>query len=467
MAHASHFLERLHRVEHHHVDLAMSLYRDPTFVGYVLDTLRLPEHVDRLALALCNDGDGPYVVMTREGDFVTCLGEGMQPHGLHVVSRRKLDALVGWREQRAASVQRLAELEEEGESWRAGSIWKRIKRRSMWLTREDFRVLEAMQPIIVMDEVLDLIDLDPEIQRARDSLKISLGRGCTRANRAQTARLKAYWEAIALQMHLSVLVAMSADQLHALMGENFAVVFADLGFRSFREGIAGGVVRGLWCCAEMGPTIFDHQIDMIERQESYWQQLYALFGLAMMGMRHESLYERTRIQFERWIKEFEYAGVDDLWLGDRTTYTMSRMLHDLLTTPENPFEPGLLATAREIFETDEGDDDDEVTVEDLMTLWASDITDFRFLDDGISMLISALPILARLEPHQLYPPDDWLPSPPDWQVEWGLELFRNHHKVAGTPEPVRVEPTPGRNDPCSCGSGRKYKRCCLLAAQQS
>ena len=26
--------------------------------------------------------------------------------------------------------------------------------------------------------------------------------------------------------------------------------------------------------------------------------------------------------------------------------------------------------------------------------------------------------------------------------------------------PVRVENTPGRNDPCPCGSGKKYKKCC-------
>jgi len=26
-------------------------------------------------------------------------------------------------------------------------------------------------------------------------------------------------------------------------------------------------------------------------------------------------------------------------------------------------------------------------------------------------------------------------------------------------DPVRVAATPGRNDPCSCGSGMKYKRC--------
>ena len=26
-------------------------------------------------------------------------------------------------------------------------------------------------------------------------------------------------------------------------------------------------------------------------------------------------------------------------------------------------------------------------------------------------------------------------------------------------EPIRVEKAPGRNDPCPCGSGKKYKQC--------
>ncbi len=29
------------------------------------------------------------------------------------------------------------------------------------------------------------------------------------------------------------------------------------------------------------------------------------------------------------------------------------------------------------------------------------------------------------------------------------------------PEPVRKEQTAGRNDPCPCGSGKKYKKCCF------
>ena len=39
--------------------------------------------------------------------------------------------------------------------------------------------------------------------------------------------------------------------------------------------------------------------------------------------------------------------------------------------------------------------------------------------------------------------------------------------VADAPQkqqPVRVAATPGRNDPCSCGSEKKYKKCCGAAA---
>lgn len=27
-------------------------------------------------------------------------------------------------------------------------------------------------------------------------------------------------------------------------------------------------------------------------------------------------------------------------------------------------------------------------------------------------------------------------------------------------EPISAEEEPGRNDPCPCGSGKKYKKCC-------
>jgi uncharacterized protein len=38
-----------------------------------------------------------------------------------------------------------------------------------------------------------------------------------------------------------------------------------------------------------------------------------------------------------------------------------------------------------------------------------------------------------------------------------LRLFWLDH--APKPETRRVAPTPGRNDPCHCGSGKKFKKC--------
>ena len=55
---------------------------------------------------------------------------------------------------------------------------------------------------------------------------------------------------------------------------------------------------------------------------------------------------------------------------------------------------------------------------------------------------------------------DWLYNLPAWDdiltPERRKELYREQ-KNSGT---VHVEKKPGRNDPCPCGSGKKYKFCC-------
>lgn len=55
---------------------------------------------------------------------------------------------------------------------------------------------------------------------------------------------------------------------------------------------------------------------------------------------------------------------------------------------------------------------------------------------------------------------DWLYELPQWESllseERRKELYREQ-KQSGT---VRKEKKVGRNDPCPCGSGKKYKQCC-------
>jgi preprotein translocase subunit SecA len=53
---------------------------------------------------------------------------------------------------------------------------------------------------------------------------------------------------------------------------------------------------------------------------------------------------------------------------------------------------------------------------------------------------------------------------PEWQESRGGDL----DTAPGRPATARPEPRAadgqkvGRNDPCPCGSGKKYKKCCLL-----
>jgi len=44
----------------------------------------------------------------------------------------------------------------------------------------------------------------------------------------------------------------------------------------------------------------------------------------------------------------------------------------------------------------------------------------------------------------------------DYQDQW---LFKEGHIHAGQPM-KRLSPKLGRNDPCGCGSGKKFKKCC-------
>ena len=45
-----------------------------------------------------------------------------------------------------------------------------------------------------------------------------------------------------------------------------------------------------------------------------------------------------------------------------------------------------------------------------------------------------------------------------------IEAERQAIADAGKGEPIRADAAPGRNDPCPCGSGKKYKKCCALKA---
>jgi hypothetical protein len=57
-----------------------------------------------------------------------------------------------------------------------------------------------------------------------------------------------------------------------------------------------------------------------------------------------------------------------------------------------------------------------------------------------------------------------LSNPAGWRAMGKASARLGGRDIPGVPLPQRRAATAGRNDPCPCGSGRKYKRCCGVPA---
>ena len=88
-------------------------------------------------------------------------------------------------------------------------------------------------------------------------------------------------------------------------------------------------------------------------------------------------------------------------------------------------------------------------------------------------LQEALDCIVALTDDDEHPPalnlydEDAAPSVSQERVEalgeaiWAVyDLHQLWHSLGPRQEPVQRADTPGRNDPCSCGSGKKFKKCC-------
>ncbi len=55
---------------------------------------------------------------------------------------------------------------------------------------------------------------------------------------------------------------------------------------------------------------------------------------------------------------------------------------------------------------------------------------------------------------------DWLYELPQWEKIFSEEKRKELYKEQKESGTIRKEKKVGRNDPCPCGSGKKYKKCC-------
>jgi hypothetical protein len=88
--------------------------------------------------------------------------------------------------------------------------------------------------------------------------------------------------------------------------------------------------------------------------------------------------------------------------------------------------------------------------------WDGDMQDQRIQTFAICML----PTAARAAAADFYHPREIVRA---WYGQWttdeALERLQRFLRACGKTQPTRATKVPGRNDPCSCGSGKKWKKC--------
>ena len=118
----------------------------------------------------------------------------------------------------------------------------------------------------------------------------------------------------------------------------------------------------------------------------------------------------------------------------------------------------------------------EGTVEELAKRYGTDIQTMTGFLDGINESLKGYEnpietmdentvVKIEIDPEKLYynmveAKAEWLYNLPEWDniltEEKRKELYKSQ-KASGT---IVKGPKIGRNDPCPCGSGKKYKKCC-------
>lgn len=462
MSHAHHFLSRLDRVEAPHVELALSLYRDTDLIKYVLSQVRLPEGAERVALSLEDTRSGPFIIVTRQGQFVTVLAEGMSPGDHPVIPRGQLNGLTNKIEVLRA---RLALAEKlSGPTGKTTSLFGRIRDKEHRLSREEFLAISTMRPMLGSQTWLLLTEASQRLI----SLRGLLGH-VRKAHPSNLKVLREYWKLFWICNHLMVLVSIDGrealDDLPPGISESERAITSWIGMR---QGTLVSGLRALWMVAQLGkPMLHGFKKGWSEVAYTTLTLYHYGIGMGVLGLRHSKL----RAEVQKALVMPPFAAIDEPsareWLTQRAQIVID-VMQDALEHPDVGAKVFTVAAQVEFSELSKKSHWDakfrfenaEDVPEDLACAFLSN-TLLNYLDGGndqLTLMIGAA-WAAQAEAENFYMKEEWMSLAPQWTPDTSvslLERLREHNPS----HPHRAQKKPGANDPCSCGSTKKYKRCC-------
>jgi hypothetical protein len=460
MSHAEHFLSRLVRLADDQVKIALSLYHDSDWIRQVLGSISLPQGSERVALSLDDPVRGPFLVVTRDGHFVTCLARDMSPGQLPVVARDRLDASarrVSRERQRAALQDRVHRGDEK-----LRALLRRLFFEADSISREDFLEVAAWEPLLGPLFLTTYVSMAAELTEQSAILRQK-----RLARRASEALLHDYWNLLHATGHLALLGAMTADRggydalTHDTPGARAAFSYPLVG-----TGVTTFMLKGAWAAGRVGKTMLAAYKRAVAEDVALFELFDSLLVLLVLGRRSQKLRaeitkavstapgrastpqaHQLRVKFGR-----EIGLVCELTVG-------------LIDAPRQELDDVLLQIGGRYVQ-EQVDLTSDAAARDLaLTLpllsWSDGITDGARLVRTFSLAAA----VADLPAQRFYLPslalaelrEPWVPA-----HTWAM--LEPMTRAACSRQPARrPEAKVGRNTLCPCGSAKKYKRCCGAA----
>jgi len=459
--HAIHFLERQIRASEESYSLSIELYHRPNILRWVLSRVRIPDECERVAISLDSEDKGPFLVATREGAFVTCLGRDMTTTGLHLVPYGQFMA---HRDDWHESQRRLAVCDEISKpNQEHHQFLQETLHRGIYVSREEFIAASALQIVLKNQMGLLLLTWGEKTM----TLFRRLGRR-QNPSRAGDEVLREFWESHWSLGHLALLASMDGERD---LVESLRPILCEILLDLFHWGELSLCIRALWSLGRLGRIAFKACRQRLETPTDSQDWLGAALGIALIGLRNKK-YTTTANRLLSSTKSLQGRNGSAPPYFHEWGSTVLDRVREVIADPVaadalqvGVFKGNTFQFARELELGPPFDFADADAVPDdfsraVLVCWEHDL---RGENACIDTFIRSLPWLSRCEAADLYPPQAWVDSVrahTEWTRQASLALIERNVAFFGKDEPYVAPALPGRNDPCPCKSGKKYKKCC-------
>ena len=469
--HDGHFLSRLERLSVSQVELALALYHDHELMKVLLNCLKIGDTVQRVAISIKDPVSGPFIIVTRDGNFVTCLGEGMFVSGIPVVTQEQFQRV-------ARSVQRARNTMDEialHPRREVSRVLERLQNCGSNVSREDFLAVAAWQPLLA-PAILQAF------ARANDRLVLTYRELAGRQNRFKRRdenALHRYWMDAWAIAHFTMLLGV--DGGHFMRSASHVPEFENVGralsFATVRLNVASHGIRGAWLAAKVGKPLVPLMKQAYQTPAAALHLVDAGIALSAIGYTHRKLQSeigKVLGQSERVPEGARGEAVRYLHKHFAAHYQAFVDKPEQCQAYMNEVVDRVAAKFFRIRHPDRGEGDPSLTPStDVLRDWGTTLlmqTPIPIMDERLRALPKVLlwlPFMVRAKAEDFYVPRQAIPrSARTWTVEDSLALLeprRQYDKLSGAVPQVAApkgEKLPGRNEPCHCGSQRKFKHCC-------